>query len=37
MHFIFLIWIVLALVGYLTKTSGRSIGNIKIAIKCYKI
>lgn len=33
MYFIFLIWIVLALVGYLTKTSGRSIGNIKIAIK----
>ena len=32
-YFIFLIWIVLALVGYLTKTSGRSIGNIKIAIK----
>ena len=33
LHFIFLIWIVLALVGYLTKTSGRSIGDIKIAIK----
>lgn len=33
MHFIFLIWIVLGLSGYLTKTSGKSIGNIKIAVK----
>lgn len=33
MQFVFLIWIVLGVIGYFKKTSGRTIGNMKMAVK----